>query len=344
MAAVTRGSKDVAGAILGRAGRTNLGRRVLGWYEREGFIPMPAPNAQPVDVDDLREERDALLELWDRNFDRLAAPTFEDLTEHPPETRLPPLDRSDADLTACTADQRDWASQGFIVKRNFVSEDVLDRYWKVRSQLDRPHGWTCTAPYMHVPEVLALATYRPLNDLLDELIGEPMAVSLNLTGLVSTERNWHQDDYLNPPSVNSWYAAVWFALGDVEPDSGPFQFVPGSHRWPVLRRDRVRLYLPPADRTTPEWPRFTERFLDDLLDEEIGRRRAPIETFLGHKGDILIWHSRLLHRGSAPTTPGKLRPSFIAHYTGARHWPVPDSIAIAPGGGRYVVVDVPLDS
>jgi hypothetical protein len=339
-----RGTKEVAGAILGRVGRTNLGRKVLGWYEREGFISRRTPAAQSVDVDDIREERDVLLQLWDRNFDRLAAPTFEDLTEHPPESRLPPLDRSDADLTACSADQRHWAEHGFVVKRRFVSEEVIDAYWKVRAQLDRPHGWTSTAPYMHVPEVLDLAAHRPLNDLLDKLIGEEMAVSLNLTGLVSTERNWHQDDYLNPASVQGWYAAVWFALGTIEPDSGPFQFVPGSRRWPVLRRDRVRLYLPPADRMTPEWPRFTERFLDDLLEEEIARRQAPVETFLADKADILIWHSRLLHRGSAPCTPGKLRPSFIAHYTGVNHWPVRDSIRIAPGGGSYVVVDVPLES
>jgi hypothetical protein len=85
-----RGTKEVAGAILSRAGRTNLGRKVLGWYEREGFMSSPTPVAQSVDVDDVREERDALMQLWDRNFDRLAAPTFEDLTEHPPGSRLPP--------------------------------------------------------------------------------------------------------------------------------------------------------------------------------------------------------------------------------------------------------------
>jgi Phytanoyl-CoA dioxygenase (PhyH) len=336
---------ELARAVLGRAGRTNLGRRILNWYEREGFVSRPTPVATPgIDFENLRNERDVLLDLWDRNFDHLAAPTFEDLTEFPPEEPLPPLDRDDTDWTSWTADQRHWAEHGFLVKRHFVSDDVLDAYWKVRTQLDRPHGWSCTVPYMHIPEVRALATYRPLNDLLDELIGEPMAVSLNLTGLVSTERNWHQDDYLNPATVNSWYAAVWFALGDIDPDSGPFQFVPGSHRWPVLRRDRARLYLPPEDRMSPEWPRFTERFLNDIIEKEIRRRQAPVETFLGHKGDILIWHSRLVHRGSAPTTPGMLRPSFIAHYTGVNHWPVPDSIAMAPGGGRYIVIDVPLDA
>lgn len=332
---------ELARVLLGRAGRTTLGRRILHWYEREGFISKEAPR---LDFESLVYERDALVELWDRNFDRLAAPTLDDLTEHPPEERLPPLDRHEIDLTNCTADQRHWVEHGYVVKRDFIADDVIDAYWQVRTQLDRPHGWTCTAPYMHIPEVKALATYRPLNDLLDELIGEPMAVTLNLTGLVSTERNWHQDDYLNPSTVNSWYAAVWFALGDIDPASGPFQFVPGSHRWPVLRRDRVRLYLPPADRMSHEWPKFTERFLNDILDEEIARRGAPVETFLGHKGDILIWHSRLVHRGSAPAAPGKPRPSFIAHYTGVHHWPIPNSAAIAPGGGRYIVQDVPLDA
>jgi hypothetical protein len=42
--------------------------------------------------------------------------------------------------------------------------------------------------------------------------------------------------------------------------------------------------VPPADRMSPQWPRFTERFLNDILDKEIARRCAPIETFLGHKG------------------------------------------------------------
>ena len=38
--------------------------------------------------------------------------------------------------------------------------------------------------------------------------------------------------------VNGWYLAVWMALDDIGPETGPFQFIPGSHRWPVLRRDQ----------------------------------------------------------------------------------------------------------
>src|SRR5438552_11002670 len=79
---------------------------------------------------------------------------------------------------------------------------------------------------------------------MESLIGEPMMLHLALTGWVSTERTWHQDDYLNPAHVAGWYAAVWMALDDnIHSDSGPFEYLPGSHRWPTLRRDKVISFL-----------------------------------------------------------------------------------------------------
>ena len=106
-------------------------------------------------------------------------------------------------------------------------------------------------PYLHVSEIRDLGLGPALMQLLEQLIGEPLAMTLNLTGWRSTERNWHRTDYLNPPGVKGWYAGPWFAIRDIDPDSGPFQFVPGSHRWPVLRHDRVRLFLTPEETVGP---------------------------------------------------------------------------------------------
>ena len=47
-----------------------------------------------------------------------------------------------------------------------------------------------------------------------------MLLHLALTGWISTQRDWHQDDYLNPPFVANWYAAVWMALDDISAESG----------------------------------------------------------------------------------------------------------------------------
>jgi ectoine hydroxylase-related dioxygenase (phytanoyl-CoA dioxygenase family) len=146
-----------------------------------------------------------------------------------------------------------------------------------------------------------------------------MFLHLCLTGWVSTERGWHQDDYLNPPHVNSWYAAVWMALDDIHPDSGPFEYVPGSHRWPLMRGSKVRAHMPWRQAMLPNWPALSEEFVVPAIDAEITRRGAEIRQFIAKRGDVLIWHGRLLHRGSKPNRPGMPRKSLICHYSGVTH-------------------------
>ena len=141
-----------------------------------------------------------------------------------------------------------------------------------------------------------------------------MLLHLTLTGWVSTERNWHQDDYLNPPFVNSWYAAVWVALDRIDPDSGPFEYVPGSHAWPLLRGDKVRAHMleEEAEARDPEtgaglWPTLSEKLVVPAIEAELASKQSRTEHFLAEKGDVLIWHGRLMHRGSSPRRTDLLR-------------------------------------
>ena len=326
------------------AGRQPAGARVLRFYERRGLVEPSSPSAQPATADRPDGHPELVQEMWDRLLPRMPSPTYEDVSEEMDDDTLPPLDRRGVDVSRLSDDQRQWFEEGFVLKKRFMPAEMVDAYWDVRSKLDRPGGWSCHAPYMHVPEVLDLSVHRPLMDLLAELIGEPMGVMLNLTGTVSTERNWHQDDYLNYSGTKSWYAAVWFAIGDIDPDSGPFQYVPGSHKWPALRRDRVRMFLTPEERDSVAWPKLTERFLNDVIEREIETRGARVSTFVGEKGDILIWHGRLMHRGSTPNVPGRERRSFISHYTGINHWADGPNVGRHRDGGLYFLQDVALDA
>jgi ectoine hydroxylase-related dioxygenase (phytanoyl-CoA dioxygenase family) len=164
--------------------------------------------------------------------------------------------------------------------------------------------------------------------MMESLVGEDMLLHLALTGWVSTEREWHQDDYLNPPFVAGWYAAVWMALDDISPDSGPFEYLPGSHRWGLLRMDKVRSFLTEEELTRKDpaagvnqWPKYAERFVTPAVERRIERSGLPIRRFLARKGDVLIWHGRLMHRGSLPRVPGTPRRSLITHYSGINHRP-----------------------
>lgn len=266
--------------------------------------------------------------------------TFESLCEEIPERHRPPLDWSECyvdealaahgedvqpEYRAALRRRKHWRDNGYLILKNFIPHELIDAYcarYEKDNGKDAPIGYKTGTPYMTVDEIKDLSLYAPLMDILAELIGEPMAMNLNLCNWVSTERNWHQDDYLNPPDVNGHYLACWFALDDIHPDSGVFEFVPGSHKWPVMRGEKVRALLEPHEQSDPDWPRTAERFLDDVFEVEIGKRGATVKAWENaQKGDVLIWHAWLAHRGSKPKNPNLLRKSLITHYSGINHRP-----------------------
>lgn len=231
----------------------------------------------------------------------------------------------------------DWNDDGLVIKKAFMPETLMKKYEKcwLKENVDRPMGWPDPIPYTRHPELLEFFTYGPLAELLESLIGEPAGVHLNLTGWRSTERNWHQDSYLNPSHVGDAYAAVWIALDDIHPDSGPFQYVPGSHRWPQVTRDLILGALSPEERDH-KWPKHSERVLTPIFEEEIVKRGNNVISYLPSRGDILVWHGRLMHRGSKANVPGMERRATIAHYSGINHRSdMPPAIKTAKGGWYF---------
>jgi phytanoyl-CoA dioxygenase PhyH len=247
-------------------------------------------------------------------------PSFAELSEEPAAEFLPPLDQPVVDESALGPVQLAWRRDGVAILPRFLPDPLIDAYSKRRALplSASDNGWMSGTAYLHAAELRDLALFPPLMAQMQELIGEPMMLHLCLAGLVSTERNWHQDDYLNPPFVNSWYAAAWMALDDIHPDSGPFEYVPGSHRWPLMRGYKIRARMS-WRQATQDWPKLSESFVVPAIEAEIERRGATVRQFVAKRGDVLIWHGRLLHRGSVPRKQGMMRSSLICHYTGITH-------------------------
>jgi hypothetical protein len=241
---------------------------------------------------------------------------FEDFCEDVPDHLLPPLDRKDpgADIEL-TPDAEYWRQNGYLVLPRLLPDELIRNYCDMfRAAGVFPGGWPSPQPYIDKPAMRDLCCFPPLLRKIEELIPTPMAVSLALTAWISTTRTWHQDEYLNPPYMNAWYLAVWMALDDIDPDCGVFEFVPGSHRWPLMRGEKIRAALPP-DKLTAQWPLHAEEMVTPVFDAKITESGLPIRKFLAKKGDVLIWHGRLAHRGSLPKVKGMVRPALIAHYS-----------------------------
>lgn len=248
--------------------------------------------------------------------------TLADLCEPWPPGEAPPLDRLD-EAGPRSVFQEQWQRDGFVIIRPDTIGHAIDAYadaWR-EANIDRPGGWPYATPYMECPALLDLASDGAVHAMMRHLVGEPMGLHLALTGWTSTQRNWHQDGYLNPDTAADWYCAAWFALDDIHPDAGPFELVAGSHReFGVIRQDRMLAALDPSERG-PDWPRLSERILTPLFEQAIVDRGLTTWQFHARRGDVLLWHPRLLHRGSVPNDPERERRAVILHYSGVTHRP-----------------------
>lgn len=275
------------------------------------------------------------------------AVTLDDLTEPFDDAELPWLDRAACPVLRPGGVADRWRRDGYVILPGLIGDDLLDAYadaWQA-DNADRPGGWPYNTPYMHVPAVRDLCCTEAIADALQLVIGEPCGVHLNLTGWRSTTRDWHQDGYLNPDSNRDWYAAVWIALDDIHPDAGPFEFIPGSHRAVApIRQDATRRAIAeqcgPDAANSPLWPRHSEAILTPLVEQWIAEHpEFPVHRFYAQRGDVLIWHARLLHRGSRPNDPDLERRACIAHYSGITHRPDFPAPAERHGGGWFFPID-----
>ena len=99
----------------------------------------------------------------------------------------------------------------------------------------------------------------------------------------------------------------WLALEDVQPLSGEFQFVPGSHRLPE-----------PLHYGTDKGHHGDHGEYYKVLTATLGmceERGLRTESFRAKKGDVLIWHGDLMHGGAPIEDPTSTRQSLIAHLT-----------------------------
>ncbi len=275
-------------------------------------------------------------EIARRRPAREGRPRFDDLSLPIPEERRALLDRSELDHATLDDEQRAYRRDGFLIKEALIPPELTEAYWADRTAIDDRQFSVWGGSYMALPSMRSVCLHPPLVALVEKLVGTPLALFLTLSGVQSSQREWHQDFYLKPGYENTHYCAVWIAVGDVHPDSGPYEYVPGSHRLPPMRKELIDEWLTPEERATTVAPRISERFVTAACTERIAEEQLEVRQFLPRRGDVLVWHHSLLHQGSKPRDRGLLRPAVIAHFNSIETLEMCNKTVRRVDGGAYV--------
>ena len=115
---------------------------------------------------------------------------------------------------------------------------------------------------------------------------------------------WHCDSLYMTPKTPAHLVATWIALEDVHPDAGPLVYYPASHKIPLYTFSDGTHHA--RQEEMPNWSAY--------IESEMRRRGIEAKTFLAGKGDLFIWHSDLVHGGSAIGDPTRTRRSLVCHY------------------------------
>lgn len=143
----------------------------------------------------------------------------------------------------------------------------------------------------------------------------------------------HKDTaYVKIDSNPMHLAATWLALEDIQPGTGELEYYIGSHRAPDFLFGGSHKWM-------ESHPEEHDQFLQSLHDDAktLGHVKG---SFLGKKGDVLIWHADLAHGGSPITQPSLTRKSLVTHFTASADEPFYRRTACYQeaelGGARFV--------
>jgi len=150
----------------------------------------------------------------------------------------------------------------------------------------------------------------------------------------------HRDSTVVPTPEFGRLVAAWIALEDIDPASGPLAYVPGSHRFPFYDFGKKEYTYDPS-RHTPAGVAAAVKFYDD----ELRRSGLASHEFLAKRGDVLVWHSALMHGGAHVSDETKTRKSFVIHYSTlaaqkTRECAVTETIDGRPGESVFTTSEV----
>jgi len=232
-----------------------------------------------------------------------------------------------------------WRENGYVVLENVLPAHWLDLFWdEVEDTIENHEKHTATGlvyqfndqkptQLKNIPKELLkgigsrindyhntsigakrIMTHRHIVTFLKAALAPELTAFQSLVFKYSSQQPTHQDFPWVTSNIPSHLAAAWIPCEDVQADSGPLFYYPGSHKIPKFNFGRTGILKKDISLFNPI--QFSE-----YLDKTCKEYGIEKKVLLIKKGDILIWHGGLAHGGSIINNPEMTRKSFVCHYS-----------------------------
>lgn len=219
-------------------------------------------------------------------------------------------------------------NNGFTIIKNGINIDLVDKvvsdfdYWCAleENNFKKFNKDRVTNFHIYNENTKNLVTNFYVNEILEAIFQKEQVVYSSLFFREGTSQHYHRDTphfYTNP--IDN-YCGVWYALEDVNCNAGPLKYYIGSHKLECPDGYECFNNLIKTD------PNFSisgtdyrpillyNKNIEDLCIQnnlQCVDEKNYINTI--NKGDIIIWHPKLLHGGSDIIDPTLTRYSMVTH-------------------------------
>jgi ectoine hydroxylase-related dioxygenase (phytanoyl-CoA dioxygenase family) len=129
--------------------------------------------------------------------------------------------------------------------------------------------------------------------------------------LHSTQQPLHSD-YVHFGTVpHRMLVGAWVALEDIDPNSGPLQVVPKSHKLDLFDYEDIRAEKPKNLNSVKSNYGQYEEYIKKVIKESNLEAITPIMK----KGDCLLWEANMLHGSPVCHNSNLTRKAQVTHWT-----------------------------
>ncbi|WP_196893602.1 phytanoyl-CoA dioxygenase family protein [Aureivirga marina] len=208
-----------------------------------------------------------------------------------------------------------WSDDGYVVLENFFSEEEIESYKQEIDDLLESgkvkfrYGNKIMFAIHHSKTLRSAGNNKKLLQILSLLMDKNVELFQSINFIEGSQQRTHSDSIHMTTFPYGNLIAVWVALEDIKPDSGPLHYYPKSHKLPYIHNrdyDNVGTKYKIGDKLYNKY--------EDCIEDVLRKTDLEKKIFLPKKGDLLIWHANLLHGGEKVTNENSTRKSMVFHY------------------------------